>query len=131
MQPQELAHVLAPSRFTGRRDRPAALRPGPDSPAPACRGDPIGLTGDPGLSCRSRPHLHLEIRDLAHARKYNPVILVEADWDSLALVSSLGIGFQRDLDDPRKWQHLDDQPEARVGGPILNDFARPWPPESR
>ena len=43
----------------------------------------------------------------------------------------LGIGFQRDLDDPRKWQHLDDQPEARVGGPILNDFARPWPPESR
>ena len=98
---------------------------------PVRRGDPIGLTGDPGLSCRSRPHLHLEIRDLAHARKYNPVILVEADWDSLALVSSLGIGFQRDLDDPRKWQHLDDQPEARVGGPILNDFARPWPPEAR
>lgn len=95
------------------------------------RGDQIGLTGDPGLSCRSRPHLHLEIRDLAHARKYNPVTLVEADWDSLALVSSLGIGFQRDLDDPRKWQRLDDQPEARVGGPILNDFARPWPPEAR
>lgn len=98
---------------------------------PVRRGDPIGLTGDPGLSCRSRPHLHLEIRDLAHARKYNPVLLVEADWDSLALASSLGIGFQRDLDDPRKWQRLDDQPEARVGGPILNDFARPWPPELR
>ncbi len=98
---------------------------------PVKRGAPIGLTGDPGLTCRSRPHLHLEIRDLAHARKYNPVLLVEADWDSLALASSLGIGFQRDLDDPRKWQHLADQPEAQVGGPILNDFARPWPPEQR
>lgn len=95
------------------------------------RGDPVGVVGDPGLTCRSRPHLHLELRDLAHARKFNPVTLIEADWDTLALASSLGTGFERDLDDPRKWQHLDDQPEARVGGPILNDFARPWPPDVR
>ncbi len=95
------------------------------------RGDPVGVVGDPGLTCRSRPHLHLELRDLAHAKKFNPVTYIEADWDTLALASSLGIGFQRDLDDPRKWQHLDDQPEARVGGPILNDFARPWPPDVR
>jgi len=95
------------------------------------RGDAVGVVGDPGLTCRSRPHLHLELRDLAHAKKFNPVTYIEADWDTLALASSLGIGFQRDLDDPRKWQHLDDQPDARVGGPILNHFARPWPPDVR
>lgn len=98
---------------------------------PIGRGQLVGKSGDPGLTCRSRPHLHLEIRDLAHARKYNPVGLIDADWSTLALASSLGIGFERDLDDPRKWQYLDDQPEARVGGPILNDFERPWPPDVR
>ena len=39
--------------------------------------------------------------------------------------------FERDLDDPRKWQHLDDQPEAVSGGPLLNDFANPWPRDRR
>ncbi|MEO8083147.1 MAG: M23 family metallopeptidase [Ardenticatenales bacterium] len=94
-------------------------------------GDVVGKSGDSGETCRSRPHLHLEIRDLAHNRKFNPVTLIDADWDTLALASSLGIGFERDLDDPRKWQHLDDQPEVRIGGPIVNDFARPWPPDVR
>src|SRR5512141_238101 len=26
------------------------------------KGDPIALTGDPDLTCTSRPHLHLEVR---------------------------------------------------------------------
>ena len=63
-----------------------------------------------------------EIRDLKHVRKYNPATLIEADWDSLTLISSTGRSYMRDLDEPRKWQSLYDQPEARTGGPIINDF---------
>lgn len=95
------------------------------------QGEVVALSGDPADTCVGRPHIHLEIRDLSHGRKYNPVLLVEADWDSLALVGPFSRGFQRDLDDPRKWQHLDDQPEIRVGGPLINDFARTWPPDTR
>ncbi len=95
------------------------------------RGQVVALTGDPAGTCNGRPHLHYEIRDLRHVRKYNPVVLVEADWDSLALIGPFSRAFQRDLDDPRKWQHLDDQPESVIGGPLLNDFARPWPPDTR
>ena len=91
----------------------------------------VALSGDPADTCNGRPHLHLEIRNVAHGRKYNPAILVEADWDSLALVGPFSRGFQRDLTDPRKWQHLDDQPEIVVGGPLINNFARTWPPEIR
>jgi murein DD-endopeptidase MepM/ murein hydrolase activator NlpD len=94
-------------------------------------GDVVGLSGDPAETCYGRPHIHLEIRDLRHWRKYNPVLLIEADWDNLALVGPFGRAFQRDLDDPRKWQYLDDQPEIVVGGPLLNDFAHPWPPDWR
>jgi murein DD-endopeptidase MepM/ murein hydrolase activator NlpD len=95
------------------------------------RGQVVGKVGDPDDECESRPHLHLEIRDLRHARKYNPVELIEADWDNLALLGPFGRAFQRNLDDPRLWQHLDDQPEIVVGGPRINDFANPWPPDSR
>jgi len=94
-------------------------------------GDVVALSGDPAETCYGRPHLHLEIRDLRHWRKYNPVPLIEADWDNLALVGPFSRAFQRDLDDPRKWQHLDDQPEIVVGGPLINDFANPWPPDWR
>lgn len=95
------------------------------------RGQVVAKVGDPGETCRSRPHLHLEIRDLRHAWKYNPVVLIEADWETLALVGPFGTAFERDLDDPRLWQHLDDQPDSVIGGPPLNDFARPWPPDVR
>jgi murein DD-endopeptidase MepM/ murein hydrolase activator NlpD len=94
-------------------------------------GEVVALSGDPAETCYGRPHLHLEIRDLGHWHKYNPALLMEADWDSLALVGSFNAGFERDLDDPRKWQQLDDQPEITVGGALLNDFARPWPPDWR
>lgn len=94
-------------------------------------GEVVALSGDPAETCYGRPHLHLEIRDLGHWRKYNPALLMEADWDTLALVGPFNPGFERDLDDPRKWQHVDDQPEIVVGGPLLNDFDRAWPPDWR
>jgi murein DD-endopeptidase MepM/ murein hydrolase activator NlpD len=95
-------------------------------------GDVVALSGDPADTCYGRPHLHLEVRDFRNrARKFNPVLLIQADWDNLSLVGPFSRAFERDLDDPRKWQHLDDQPEAVSGGPLLNDFANPWPPDGR
>lgn len=91
------------------------------------QGEVIALTGDSAETCYLRPHLHLEIRDLNHIRKYNPFTLIEANWDNLAMIGSDGRDFARDLDEPRKWQSFYDQPEARTAGPILNDFDNPWP----
>jgi len=96
------------------------------------QGEVVGLSGDSASStCRGRPHLHLEIRNLGHYHKYNPATLIKADWDNLALAGSLGIDFEYNLDNPRQWQRIDDQPEASIGGPILNDFENPWPPDWR
>jgi hypothetical protein len=92
------------------------------------RGDVIGVSGDSQFTCISAPHLHLEIRDTSHQRFFNPVGYIDADWDSLALVGSFGRGYQRDLNNPRRWQSLQDQPQARRGGTLLNNYARPWPP---
>jgi hypothetical protein len=91
------------------------------------QGEVIALVGDSRETCYSRPHVHLEIRDLDHIRKFNPVALIDANWDNLALIGDDGRDFARDLDEPRKWQSLYDQPEARTGGPIVNDFDNPWP----
>ncbi len=91
------------------------------------QGQVIALSGDTGETCYSRPHLHLEIRDLGHVRKYNPALLIEANWDDLVLIGNAGRDFERDLQEPRKWQTLYDQPEVQTGGPIVNDFAYPWP----
>lgn len=95
---------------------------------PVAQGDVVGLVGDPDLTCTSRPHLHLEIRRAPdHRIAYNPVPLIEADWDALALAGRFSSGFARSLDNPHQWQHLDDQPETVFGGPLLNDYANPWP----
>jgi len=91
------------------------------------RGDPIAVTGDPDLTCSSRPHLHLEIRDSTLNHALNAVNYIDADWDMLALTGSFGRGFQRDLDDPRKWQLMQDQPDITWGGPLLNEFQHGWP----
>ena len=91
------------------------------------QGQVIALGGDAGETCYSRPHLHLEIRDLNHVRKYNPQLLIEANWDNLALIGNSGRDFARDLEEPRKWQTLYDQPEVQTGGPIVNDFTYAWP----
>jgi murein DD-endopeptidase MepM/ murein hydrolase activator NlpD/Tol biopolymer transport system component len=91
------------------------------------QGQVIAYTGDAGETCYSRPHLHLEIRDLAHVRKYNPALLIDANWNNLALIGNAGRDFARNLEQPRQWQTIYDQPEVQTGGPIVNDFAFPWP----
>jgi len=91
------------------------------------RGEIIALSGDSMGDCNRRPHLHLEIRDLKHIRKYNPQPLIDANWDNLALLGPFGRSFQRDLSETRKWQSLYDQPEVFTGGPIVNDFEQSWP----
>ncbi|MCL6512258.1 MAG: M23 family metallopeptidase [Anaerolineae bacterium] len=91
------------------------------------RGEVIALTGDPDLTCTSRPHLHLEIRDRTLGRAFNAHRLIDADWDALMLIGSFGRGFQRDLSEPRKWQSVWDQPDIRFGGPLLNEFQDTWP----
>ena len=96
---------------------------------PVKRGQQIGLSGDPDETCYSRPHLHLEIGDPAHTIAYNPLNLIDMDFDTVALSSGGGgRGFQRNLDDPRQWQNPYDQPDTLFGGPVLNSFAKPWPP---
>lgn len=91
------------------------------------QGQVIAKVGDSRETCYSRPHLHLEIRDLKHVRKYNPLLFIEANWDDLTLTGTGGRAFARDLTQPRKWQSIYDQPEVWTGGPIVNDFADPWP----
>ena len=94
------------------------------------QGQVVALSGDSFGTCRSAPHLHLEIRNNEHYRAYNPVPLIQADWDSLALVGSFDRGFERDLDDPRRWQTLFDQPNVIFGNPLLNNYDQAWPPDA-
>lgn len=92
------------------------------------QGQVVGQVGDPEETCLSRSHLHLEIRKAGnYTRLYNPVPLIAADWEALALHGTWGLGFARDLHEPRRWQSLSDQPEVNIWGPPLNDYAHPWP----
>jgi len=116
---------LGYASFYGHLLRAPSLTPGQHVKA----GDVVALSGDPDGTCYGRPHLHLEMRDLKHAHKYNPLLLMPVDWDNMALIGPAGQQFERDLADPRKWQRLDDQPEVSIGGPILNDYAQAWPPD--
>lgn len=93
------------------------------------RGQVVGLSGDSQFTCRSAPHLHLEIRDSSHVRFFNPIPYIKADWDTLFVQGGFSRGFQRDLANVRKWQHPEDQPDARRGGGLLNAFALSWPPD--
>jgi murein DD-endopeptidase MepM/ murein hydrolase activator NlpD len=95
------------------------------------KGELIAQTGDPDLTCTSRPHLHLEIRDRSLSKAYNAHLLIATDWDVLALGGSFGRGFQRDLNSPRKWQSLYDQPDIAFGGPLINEFEQTWPRDWR
>jgi murein DD-endopeptidase MepM/ murein hydrolase activator NlpD len=95
------------------------------------KGEVIALTGDPDVTCTSRPHLHLEIRNRTLGRAFNAHRLIDADWDALMLVGSFGRGFQRDLDEPRKWQTVWDQPDIQFGGPLINEFENTWPQDWR
>lgn len=94
------------------------------------RGQVVAHTGDPDLTCQSRPHLHLEFRDTrTYTHAFNPVTLIEADWEALAVAMPFGRGFARDLNNPRQWQYLDDQPNVDFWQPLLNDYDQAWPLE--
>lgn len=92
------------------------------------QGQVVALSGDPDETCHSRPHLHLEIRDAKNTKFVNPINLIDADWDTLALVGQFGRGFERDLNNPRQWQTLYNQPDGLRGSAFLNEYAEPWPP---
>lgn len=91
-------------------------------------GETVAESGDPDLTCTSRPHLHLEIRDAATRRRaFNPTLWIDADWERIALAGEVPIRFQQDLDQPLRWQSLLDQPEVEFGQTLLNNYASPWP----
>ncbi|HTP07398.1 MAG TPA: M23 family metallopeptidase [Anaerolineae bacterium] len=93
------------------------------------KGQVVGLSGDSFGTCHSAPHLHLEIRSPDYLTAYDPINLINADWDSLALVGAYQRGFERDLENPRQWQYPDEQPNTKFGGPLLNNYRLPWPPD--
>jgi len=63
-------HPNGYASFYGHLLERPALSPG----QPVRRGQVVAKVGDPDGTCRSRPHLHLEIRDApGHRRAYNPV----------------------------------------------------------
>jgi len=100
------------------------LRPGETVQA----GDVVGLSGDPDRTCNSRPHLHLEIRDSeTHAYAFNPIILIDADWERIALYGGFPIEFQQASEDTRRWTDMYDQPETKFGHPLLNQYELSWP----
>ncbi len=104
--------------------RPPAFYPG----QLVRQGDVIGLSGDPDRTCDSRPHLHLEVRSLDYSMAYNPVDYISANWHTLATVGGYGsLYFQQDMDNPRRWMTLEDQPDTAFGGVRLNTYAAAWP----
>ena len=118
-------HANGYASFYGHLVERPSLRPG-DS---VLRGQGIARTGDPDGTCTSRPHLHLEIRNApSHTIAFNPVPLIEADWDAIAALGGQPVRFEQDLSDPRRWQTLFDQPEVHFGHPLVNDYDDAWPP---
>jgi murein DD-endopeptidase MepM/ murein hydrolase activator NlpD len=117
-------HPNGYSSFYGHLLQTPTLTPGQQ----VKQGEVVALSGDSFETCYSAPHLHLEIRNNLHTRAFNPVPLIRADWDSLALVGSYRRGFERNLDHPRQWQTIYDQPDVLFGGSLLNEYRRPWPP---
>lgn len=93
------------------------------------QGQLVGYTGDPDLTCDSRPHLHLEVRSLDYRTTYNPVQYIDAPWHMLASIGSFQYPmFQQDLFNPRRWITLEDQPDVVFGGAVLNSYTLTYPP---
>jgi hypothetical protein len=104
-------------------ERPA-LNPG-DAVA---QGQVVGRSGDPDVTCDSRPHLHLEIRSLDYFVAYNPLDTIDANWHALAVVGPFVYPlFQQNLDDASRWMDLLDQPQVAFGGRPLNNYAATFP----
>ena len=118
-------HANGYASFYGHLIERPSLRPG-DA---IVRGQTIARTGDPDGTCTSRPHLHLEIRSApSHTIAYNPIPLIEADWEAIAALGGQPLRYEQDLSDPRRWQSLFDQPEVHFGQPLVNDYDDAWPP---
>jgi hypothetical protein len=91
---------------------------------PIRQGEVVGYSGSPDSDCNSRPHLHLEVRSLDHLTAYNPVQYIQAPWHSMVGMNvQTRSPFQMDLQNPRRWMDLADQPDVRFGGPRLNNYA--------
>ncbi len=91
-------------------------------------GEVVALSGDPDRTCTSRPHLHLEIRDVeTQAIAYNPMDLIDADWERIVMSGDSPVRFEQDLANPGQWVGLYDQPITHFGHGLLNDYASPWP----
>lgn len=95
------------------------------------RGQEVALSGDMYSTCYDSPHLHLEIRSSDLSALHNPVSLIAADWHSILLLGASPLPYERDLAAPRRWQSIDNQPRLLLGGPLLNDYAQPWPADGR
>lgn len=96
---------------------------------PVKQGDLVGYSGDPDVTCDSRPHLHFEVRSLDYRTAYNPVDYVNVNWDVLSSIGPFnGNLFQADLYNPRQWMSLDNQPQVAFGGTRLNAYSLTWPP---
>lgn len=92
------------------------------------RGQIVARSGDPDVTCDSRPHLHLEIRSLDYFVTYNPLDYIEANWHAIALAGPFRFPlFQQDLDHARRWMDLLDQPDVAFGGSPLNDYSATYP----
>jgi len=112
--------------FYGHLSERPNLRPGQVVQA----GQQVALSGDPDGTCTSRPHLHLEIRDApSHRHAYNPIPLINADWNRIALAGGTPLSFEQTLEAPQTWQSLYDQPDVTFGGHLLNAYDSAWPPE--
>jgi hypothetical protein len=106
------------------RERPA-LAPGQT----VTKGQVIAVSGDPDVTCDSRPHLHFEVRSLDYWTTYNPVDYIDINWHNLIIVGSYGYPlFQGDMDNARRWMTLEDQPPVRFGGARLNAYQTVFPP---
>jgi hypothetical protein len=92
------------------------------------RGEQIGLSGDPDITCESRPHLHLEIRRTGYMTALNPLLFIDVNWHMIASIGPFNNNFQQDLDTPYRWMRLEDQPEVNFSSGILNAYRHPWPP---
>jgi murein DD-endopeptidase MepM/ murein hydrolase activator NlpD len=131
----DLSHGAGPHNLIIRHDNGLLSLYGHLFERPALRagqrvsaGEVVALSGDPDVVCTSRPHLHLEVRDGTYGYAFNPVPLIDYDWNSLALLG--GAGFERDLENPRQWMSLYHQPVVDFGGALLNDYDQPWPPQN-
>ena len=103
----------------------ANLQPG----QPVVQGQVVGLSGDPDSTCNSRPHLHYEVRSPGYRTTYNPVPYIDANWNMLTTIGGYGYPFfQHDLQNPRRWVDLFDQPDVQFGGRMLNRYTVTWPP---